>query len=106
MIDIFESNDQPSLFIVDVTIKFATKGKGVVKMNKTHDIFMRKTIENIPILLVNKDGVYSMPNDVYKNSFTERATKYLTVGFKPGTASIDEIKNVKYSSKICYKFNY
>lgn len=102
MFDIFAEKQNPKLYIVDVTIKYALKGKGVIVKGRTTDLFSFKKIHDYPMLLINDKP----PNKNYENSLIERLTAYLSVGFKPNTVVIHSISNIRFSSNINYKFNF
>ena len=102
MFDIFNEQENPKLYIADITIKYALKGKGVIIKGRTTDLFSFKKIYDYPILLINN----KLPNKNYEKKLISRLTLYLSVGFKPNTIVIYSISNVRFSSNINYKYNF
>lgn len=102
MFDIFSEQKEPKLYIADITIKYALKGKGVIVKGRTTDLFSFKKIHDYPILLINNKP----PSKHYENSLIVRLTAYLNAGFKPNTIEVYSISNIRFSSNINYKFNF
>lgn len=102
MFDIFTEKENPKLYIVDVTIKYALKGKGVIVKGRTTDLFSFKKIHDYPMLLLND----KTPSKNYEDSLIERLTTHLSVGFKPNTVTLQSVSNIRFSSNINYKFNF
>jgi len=102
MFDIFTEQKEPKLYIADITIKYALKGKKVFVKGRTIDLFSFKKIYDYPVILINDKP----PSKHYENSLIERLTTYLSVGFKPNTVEVYSISNIRFSSNINYKFNF
>jgi hypothetical protein len=102
MFDIFTEQKEPKLYIADITIKYALKGKGVIVKGRTTDLFSVKKIHDYPMLLLNDKP----PSKNYEESLIERLTTYLSVGFKPNTVTLQSISNIRFSSNINYEFNF
>jgi hypothetical protein len=102
MIDIFDTDEkpQPCLYIADIKIVVSYPSrKGSKKME-----LVTLDLDNYPIVLNGKD----FPTSRYREKFLHRIheryidrNNYDLCKFK-----VTEIKNIKFSSKLAYRFNY
>lgn len=101
MFDIFtEEKEQPKLYVADVSvIAYVPERKGSKKIIK-----MVMNMEKVPIILLNGD----FPTERTKRNFMRRVyDNYIGRGkFDEVRLEIHEIKNVKFSSSLAYKFNF
>jgi hypothetical protein len=93
--------EEPKLYIADVTVKFNIKGSFKIIDNKTVPIYTFKTFTKVPIILLNGNP----PSQGYKNKLIEQYKSRVTSNVE-NSLSIEKIENIKFSSKLGYKFDF
>ena len=94
MIDIF---DEPKLYVADITIEFLVK----TKQAKKHVKMTKKFFKHPIILLNNKPATENCEKRFMKLIYDKITSSHL-----PDSLKITNIENVKFSSKLAYKFDF
>lgn len=98
----FITTPNPKLYLADIIIQYALKGKGIMVKGKTIDIMAFKKICDYPItLLQNKP-----PTRVSEAKAISKLESYISTGFKEGSVKIYKIENIRFSSELSYKFDF
>lgn len=91
---------EPMLFIADITIRYEQKSQPkIVKNKRIYDVGFR-TVEKYPVILLNNKP----PSENYRSRLINSLSRFISQ-FREGTVTIHKIENIKFSSKLQYKFN-
>ena len=93
--------EEPKLYIADVTVRYNIKGEKKVVANKTVLRYTLKTFTKMPIILLNGNP----PSNGYRKKLIE-SYKSKVKSDVGESLSIEKIDNIKFSSKLNYKFDF
>lgn len=101
MFDIFEQKEQPKLYIADVHVECEVKKE--LKTRVSRETFTIKK-DNVPIVLLNNE----FPTEKSKRIFVTKLLEEKTNVKSTSQIIIKsvEMKNIKFSSSLAYKFDY
>lgn len=100
MFDIFAEKEQPLLYIADISVSFTYKPRS--NSQKREEIVVN--LNKIPIILLNEE----FPTERYKDRFLKKIyEENISSGYYSNAkATVKSIKNITFSSKLAYHFDY